>query len=257
MQNFLKAHQIRAPVFLVLFSKQEVDHSAGNFVPSKNASESLLKKGSKGGKPVKVDVGYFPTSYYGPKPDASGFFPFALNGETNYVFAISEFDLRECGNELVPSWMTHAKAFPIYVCAKVLDFWEDEFEQHCSASNIQSDCIGRGKDYSFFVSEIENETQLKAIFPYYIMLSIANELVVWSSKKNVFSLEKPEWTGEVYKGVIRKTVVVTMEADTSIFWIGHDGDFIAVISNQSTFSTYEQTIQTFPDFVVPTPFTYT
>lgn len=147
---------------------------------------------------MKVDVGYFPKSYYCSKPDAGGFFPFALDGETNYVFAISEFDLR-----------------------------------------------------------IENEKQLKAIFPYYIMLGIANELVIWSSKKNVFSLEKREWTGEVYKGVIRKTIVVNMEADTSIFWIGHDGDFIAVISNQSTFSTYKQVVQTFPDFVVPTPFKYT
>lgn len=197
---------------------------------------------------INIEVGYFPKSYYGPKSDAVGYFPFALDGETKYVFAISGFDLSECGNELVPSWMIHAKAFPIYVCAKVLDFWQDEFEQHCNASNIQSDCIGRGKDYSFFVSEIENEKQLKLIFPYYIMLSIANELVVWSSHKSVFSLEKREWTG-VYEGHIRKTIVVKMEADTSLFWIGHDGNFIATVSNQSQFSTYEAIIQTIPGFV--------
>lgn len=197
---------------------------------------------------MNLEVGYFPKSYYGPKPDAGGYFPFALDGEPKYVFAISGFNLHESGNELVPSWMNHAKTFPIYVCAEVSDFWQDEFEQYCSAWNIQSSCIGRSKNYSFFVSEIENEKQLKAIFPYYIMLGIAHDLVVWSSHENVFSLEKREWTGN-YEGHIRKTVVIKMKADTSLFWIGHDGDYIVTISNQPQFSTYEEIAQTFPEFV--------
>lgn len=74
----------------------------------------------------------------------------------------------------------------------------------------------RDKDRSIFVSEINNDKQLKAILPFYSKLGASNELVVWSSKKNVFSFEKREWTGND-EGTIRKTVVVHMEADTSIF----------------------------------------
>lgn len=45
--------------------------------------------------------------------------------------------------------------------------------------------------------------------------------------------------------------MVKVEVDTSIFWIGYDGDNIAVISSQSYFATYKKIIKTFPDFVVP------
>lgn len=204
---------------------------------------------------MNIEVGYFPKSYYGSKPDEGDFFPFALDGETNYVFAISEISLPECGNAFLPLWLTNIKAFPIYCCAEVSHFWQDDFEQICTASNIRFDCIDHGRDRSIFVSRIKNEKQLKAIFPYYSMLGIANDLVLWSSNKNVFSVEKREWTG-VYEGSIRKTVVVKMDADTSVFWIGYDGDYIAVISNQSHFSTYEKIIKAFPGFVAPKPFKY-
>ncbi|MET3321525.1 UNVERIFIED_ORG: hypothetical protein ABIC97_004628 [Peribacillus simplex] len=52
-------------------------------------------------------------------------------------------------------------------------------------------------------------------------------------------------------GKIADTVVVKVETDTNIFWIGYDGDNIAVISNNSIFSTYENIITTFPEFVIP------
>ncbi|MGG0789869.1 hypothetical protein ABE132_14425 [Peribacillus simplex] len=106
-----------------------------------------------------------------------------------------------------------------------------------------------------FVSEIENEKQLKAIFTFYISLGASNESVVWSSNKNVFSLEKREWTGN-FEGDIRETVIVKMEADTSIFWIGYDGHSIATVSNQPQFSTYEKITQTFPEFVTPKLYEY-
>ncbi|MGG0789870.1 hypothetical protein ABE132_14430 [Peribacillus simplex] len=66
-----------------------------------------------------------------------GFFPFAVDGEINYVFDISGFYLPECEDEFVPLWMNNVKAFPIYFCAEVFHFWQDEFEQDCNASNIR------------------------------------------------------------------------------------------------------------------------
>lgn len=201
---------------------------------------------------MNIDIGYFPKSYYDSKPDVAGFFPFALDGETNYVFDISGIYLPECDDDFVPSWMTNIEAFPIYSCVVVDYYLQGEFEQICNASGIKISCMDQRKDRSLFVSEIENEKQLKAIFPLYITQGCSNKLVAWSIRKNVFSLENREWTGEVYKGVIRKTVVIKMEEDTSIFWIGYDGTSIATISNQLKFSTYEKITHILPEFVTPT-----
>lgn len=88
------------------------------------------------------------------------------------------------------------------------------------------------------------------MFPFYLSLGASNELVVWSSNKNGFSLDKREWIGNL-EGDIRETLIVKMEADSSVFWIGYDGDSIIIISNQLQFSTYEKIAQTFPKFVSP------
>ena len=199
---------------------------------------------------MNIEVGYFPKSYYSSKPKDGGYFPFALDGETKYVFNITGFYLPECTDEFLPLWMTTIQAFPIYFCSEIFDFWEEEFEQLCNASNIQYSCIGSDKERSTFISEIKNAEQLKVLFPFYINLGASNELVVWSSHKNVFSIEKREWRGK-WAGDIRETVVVKMEADTSLFWIGYDGDSIVTVSNQAQFSTYEKIAQTFPEFVTP------
>ena len=199
---------------------------------------------------MNIEVGYFPKSYYSSKPKDGGCFPFALDGETNYVLDISGFYLPECTDEFLPVWMTNIQAFPIYFCTEVLDFWQAEFEQLCTASNISYNCIRSDKGRLTFISEIKNEAQLKAIFPFYISLGTINELVVWSNDKNVFSLDKREWRGK-WAGDIRETVVVKMEANTSIFWIDYDGNSIVIVSNQTQFSTYEKTAQTFPEFVSP------
>lgn len=199
---------------------------------------------------MNIEVGYLAKSYYSSKPNASGYFPFALNGETHYVFDISGFYLPECNEEFIPLWMKHVQAYPLYVCAEILHFWQEDFEQHCNASNIQYNCISSDKERSIFISKINNEEQFKVIFPFYVGLGSMNELVVWSSNKNVFSIEKREWIKN-FKGDILDTVVVKMEADTTVFWIGYDGNSIATISNQLQFSSYEKITQTFPAFVVP------
>lgn len=197
---------------------------------------------------MNIELGYFPKSYYSSKPNAGGFFPFAIDDEINYVFDITGFYLSEYNDEFIPLWMNNIKAFPIYFCSEIPHFWQEKFEQDCTTSNIQYNCIRSDKERSIFISEIKREEQLKLIFPFYLSLGASNELVVWSSNKNVFSLDKREWIGNL-EGDIRETVIVKMEADSSVFWIGYDGDSIVIISNQLQFSTYEKIAQTFPKFV--------
>ncbi len=142
--------------------------------------------------------------------------------------------------------MRNIKAFPLYFCAEVSFYCKDEFEHNCKEFNISY----RYLTNRYVVTEIENEKQFQEIFPFYITLGSGNDLVLWSTNKDVFSVEQREWKGN-WEGKVAETVVVKVEVDTSIFWIGYDGDYIAVISNQSNFSTYEKIIKTFPDFVFP------
>jgi len=195
---------------------------------------------------LNIEVGYFPKRYYDSNPDAGGFFPFAIEGTTPYVFSMDGFYLPECDQNFLPLWMRNIKAFPLYFCAEVSSYCKDEFEHNCKEFNISY----RYLNNRYVVTEIQNEKQFQEIFPFYITLGSGNDLVLWSTNKDVFSVEQREWKGN-WEGKIAGTVVVKVEVDTSIFWIGYDGDNIGVISSQSYFATYKKIINTFPDFVVP------
>ena len=195
---------------------------------------------------MNIEVGYFPKRYYDSNPDAGGFFPFAIEGTTPYVFSMDGFYLPECDQNFLPLWMRNIKAFPLYFCAEVSSYCKDEFEHNCKEFNISY----RYLNNRYVVTEIQNEKQFQEIFPFYITLGSGNDLVLWSTNKDVFSVEQREWKGN-WEGKIAGTVVVKVEVDTSIFWIGYDGDNIGVISSQSYFATYKKIINTFPDFVVP------
>jgi hypothetical protein len=195
---------------------------------------------------LNIEVGYFPKRYYDSNPNAGGFFPFAIEGTTPYVFSMDGFYLPECDENFLPLWMRNIKAFPLYFCAEVSSYCKDEFEHICKEFNISY----RYLTNRYVVTEIQNEKQFQEIFPFYITLGSGNDLVLWSTNKDVFSVEQREWKGN-WEGKIAGTVVAKVEVDTSIFWIGYDGDNIAVISSQSNFATYKKIIKTFPDFVVP------
>ncbi|MGG0657261.1 hypothetical protein [Rummeliibacillus pycnus] len=199
---------------------------------------------------MEIEVGYFPKSYYDSNPEAGGFFPFALEGTTPYVFSIDSLDEAVCDRNLISWWMKNIKSFPLYFCSEIPSYWKDEFEQTCKEFNISCRYLTKKKKRSVLVAEIQTEKQFQEIFPIYFSLGSENELALWSTKKDIFSVEKRKWKGN-WGNEIAEAIVVKVEDDTSIFWIGYDGDDIVIISNQSHFSTYEKIIKTFPEFVVP------
>lgn len=203
---------------------------------------------------MDIEVGYLPKRYYDSDPDMGGFFPFAFEDTTPYVLSL-DFYLPECDERFLPLWMRSIQAFPLYFCAKVPAYLNKEFKQTCKEFAISYRYLTNkeNKDEgSVLVAEIQNEKQFQGVFPLYITLGSGNDLVVWSTTKDVFTMEPRKWRGD-WEKKMEETVVAKSEANTSIFWIGYDGDSIAVISNQSNFSTYEEVIKTFPDFVVPKP----
>ena len=199
---------------------------------------------------MNIEVGYFPKRYYDSNPDAGGFFPFALEGTTPYVFSMGDLYQPLSYGEFLSLWMTNIKAFPLYFCVEVPSYWIDDVEHACKKFDINYKYLIKRYQRSVIITEIQNKKQLQEIFPIYFSIGCENELVLWSTKKDVFSIEQREWKGN-WEGEVKRTVVVTVEAETSVFWIGYDGTNIAVISNQSRFSTYERIFEAFPEFVVP------
>ncbi|MEM1504799.1 hypothetical protein RG959_15435 [Domibacillus sp. 8LH] len=204
---------------------------------------------------MDVGVAYFPKHYFSNKPDAGGHFPFAIEGTANYVFDIDNFYLPECDENFVLLWMKNIKAYPIYFCAEILSSWKQDYEKDCEEANVYYKYLYQSPQLTVAITEIQNEKQFQEIFPWFITMGTANEIVVWSANKDVFSVEQREWTGN-WEGKITETIVVEVDQDTSIFWIGYDGTSIAVLSNNPQFSTYEKICETLPDFISPTQYEY-
>jgi hypothetical protein len=199
---------------------------------------------------LNIDVGYLPKHYYDEMPDAGGFFPFAYEGSASYVFTLDDHYLPDCDENFLPVWMENLKAFPLYFCAEFPSFWVEEYIENCKEFNIPYRFMSEQAESSLIITEVKDENQFRAIFPFYITLSTASFLVLWSTQKDVFRIEEREWKGNL-EGKVVETVVAKLENHISLFWIGYDGDNIAVLSNHPQFSTYEKLIATFPGFVVP------
>lgn len=201
---------------------------------------------------MDVEVGYLPKNYYDTNPDVEGIFPFAFEGMTPYIFSLEGIYLPDCDKNFLQMWMRNIQAFPLYFCAEIPFYNQDEFEYTCKEFNINYRSIANRDEHTVIVTEIKNEKQFQGISPFFSRIGTEGELVLWSTHKDVFSVEPRAWNGNWGDGgKVVETVVVKVANETSVFHIGHDGNFIAVISNQQNFSTYEKVIKTFPDFVVP------
>jgi hypothetical protein len=199
---------------------------------------------------VDIDIGYFPKHYFSDQPDAGGLFPFAIEGIVNYVFDISNVYLPECGENFLPLWMKNIKAFPIYFCAEIPSYRKKEYEGDCKKANVCYKYLLQDHQLSDAVTEIQNEKQFRELLPFFISIGSSNDIVLWSTNKDVFSVEQREWKGN-WEGKVTETIVAKIEKDLNIFWVGYDGWSIAVLSNNQQFSTYENICKTLPDFLNP------
>lgn len=204
---------------------------------------------------MQIEIGFFPKHYYSSKPQVGGFFPFAIDGRIEFVFDLMGFYLPESNEVFIPLWMENLNAFPIYFCTDIPYYWKDDYEQICKEYQIRYKFLAHSHQMSVAVTEVKSPEQFRVIFPVFITLGSGNDVVVWSAKKDVFSFEPREWTGEM-EGAVMKTIVAKLESNMSLFWIGYDGNSIAVISNNPDFSTYEKIRNTMPAFVKTTECQY-
>lgn len=199
---------------------------------------------------MDIEIGYYPKSYYNNSPNAGGFFPFGLEGQSRYVF--SAF-LVECAinlSEFISSWMVNLNYFPIYFCAKFAEYYEEDFKFYCKKARVECSYVLTENNTYTAITEILNEDQLKTMVDFYSRIGSNNEIVLWSNKINAFNRGKRTWSGNA-EGEVLDTIIVNIEDATSVFWINYDGTSIDIISNESFFSTYEEIIQTLPNEINP------
>jgi len=71
---------------------------------------------------IKIDIGILPQSYVSDEPESGGYFPFAIDGETSYLYDIS-FAYRKNEKEVedfVAKWMKSLNKFPKYSKKQVI-----------------------------------------------------------------------------------------------------------------------------------------
>ncbi|WP_046180984.1 hypothetical protein, partial [Domibacillus tundrae] len=127
---------------------------------------------------MDIEIGYFPKHYFSNKPAAGGHFPFAIEGTANYVFDLSGFYLPECDENFVRLWMKNIKAYPIYFCSEILSSWKEEYEKDCEEANVYYKYLFQSPQLTVAVTEIQNEKQFQEIFPWFITMGTAGEIVV-------------------------------------------------------------------------------
>lgn len=197
---------------------------------------------------MKLEICYIPKKYYDVDPEAGGLFPFGMVEAPSYVLSLDNFYLPECDENFVPVWMENIQAFPIFFCIDFTKFWRKDYEEECLKNNIKYKYIYSKSDRVISVATVETISQFKGIFPLFISMGCSNELVMWSTNKDIFFIEERTWRG-YWEGKREEVPVVNFDKGKTLFWIGYDGDSVFGLSNEKVFSTFDNICETLPSFV--------
>jgi len=210
----------------------------------------VLKYFYKGRLLLSLEIGFIPQKWISDIPDASECFPFAVDGEKEYIV---DFTFNDEPVDFVSNWMIELSQFPIYILVEVYDFDQEELEQDCKSHKIEFKRTKfEDENNCFYKVIIENQKQFSIMFPYVYGNGSMNNLALWSLKRDVFSFGKGDF--KTLYGIEKKdTTIVTLLESDCVFWIGFDGDRVVAITNDRQFSTIENISNKLPpktDFII-------
>ncbi|MBT2757485.1 hypothetical protein J7E71_16325 [Mesobacillus foraminis] len=200
---------------------------------------------------MRLEIGFMPHKWISDIPDASGYFPFAIDGKKEYIVDFTFNDDEPV--EFVSNWMNEINQFPIYLLVEVYEFGQEEFEQDCKTYNIEFERTKFEKENEcFYKAIIENYKQFIVMFPYVYGNGSMNNLALWSLKRDVFCFGERDF--KTLFGIKKiNTPIVTLLENDCIFWVGFDGVNVVAITNDSQFSTITNISKKFPlktDFII-------
>ncbi|MFC7370817.1 hypothetical protein ACFQPF_03935 [Fictibacillus iocasae] len=193
---------------------------------------------------LKVQVSYFPLDQVRNEPYEEATFPFVLEGEFAYIVKFLFFNDSNGHEELFNDWSLAGNQIPIHSLAEIYDFQQQEYEELFKQYNIEFNYIkGSQKDTVFVKAVLQASEQFRSYYPYLYANGCMMNVSLWSFNGDVFTIEEREHdvTHPITPLVKLKwnanTPIVTLTKSSTVFWVGHDGDFITGISNHPSFAT--------------------
>ena len=215
---------------------------------------------------MKVEISYNPPEKIMTVPNPETTYPFEINGECQYIVDFSCYINGDYSNEheeFFCNWMENPNYYPIYSLAEIFDFQQAEYEDLFKMQNIEFNYMkGSRKDTLFVKAMIHSPKQFKEYYPYLHGNGSMLNLSLWSLKQDVFRLEEREnespypvkrtknnETRLVKLKWIANTPIATLSKNSTMFWVGYDGDFITTFSNDEHFSTIHSLQKIMPEKV--------
>jgi len=201
---------------------------------------------------MNVEIEFLPKSYISEVPADGGFFSFGIDGEVPYII---EYDGQELDIEVFfNNWMAQLNKFPIYTLFSYAKVDEEEIDHTFSSANIEYAKL-RMKKKRFIKSKVQDNKQFEIVMSYLYSQGSINDFAGWSLSEDLFSFDKRDMKTLLGKRKVHMPVI-TLQKDSTMFWICYDGSSVISISNDTLFSTPDSIISSFPTGVKGIEFEY-
>ncbi|WP_409369154.1 hypothetical protein [Lysinibacillus sp. 38-6] len=169
-----------------------------------------------------------------------------IGGRPDAIFDINFPDVMDIAT--ISLWMEKIDAFPIYLCLQISDINTRDFELLCNKNHLTFHYIGEFDGSKVAILYILNRASFSAIIPLIDLISSMEDFVLWSFKKNVFSVD-PQIRQRGLFDVI--PLNICFNAETIVFSLSQSGLMLQIYSNHSSLRSYNHIINSLPDFLVP------
>ncbi|TYS58292.1 hypothetical protein FZC76_22720 [Sutcliffiella horikoshii] len=193
-------------------------------------------------------------------------YPFEIYGESKSIIEFSCYidgAYTDAHEEFFCNWMESPDYYPIYSLAEIFDYQQAEYDELFQMQNIEFNYMKGSRKDTFFVKAIIcSPQQFNEYYPYLHGNGSMLNLSLWSLKQDVFRLEEREYespypvkrtkkdrTSLVKLKWIANTPIVTLTENSTMFWVGYDGDYITAFSNNEDFLTIESLQKIIPERV--------
>ncbi|MGM0924771.1 MAG: hypothetical protein ACQEWW_26910 [Bacillota bacterium] len=197
---------------------------------------------------IKIDIGILPRSYVSDEPESGGFFPFAIDGGTSYLYDISFVERKDEKEveDFVSKWMRVLNKFPIYIFFECFDFHQKEIEEECKSKSIEY-TESKWRENDFYIKvKVRNIEQFNVIFPYVYAIGSMNNFACFSLEEDVFNIGNRNFKNVWGENEKIETPIITLNGNNSVFWVNYDGDSMVIISNDKKYSLLSLVIKTLP-----------
>ncbi|AYE53785.1 hypothetical protein OEA_29505 (plasmid) [Priestia megaterium NCT-2] len=201
---------------------------------------------------MNVEIGFLPKSYLSEVPEGGGFFPFGIDGEVPYII---EYEGQELDIEVFfNNWMGQLNKFPIYTLFAYAEIDEEEIDNTFSSANIEYAKLKMKKE-RFIKSKVQDNKQFEIVMSYLYSQGSMNDFAGWSLSEDLFSFDKRDMKTIFGRRKVHMPII-TLQKDSTMFWVCYDGSSVISISNDTLFSTSDSIISSFPTGVKGIKFEY-